>query len=77
MNNYCIMCGTEVSDLNRQVCYQCESVVMYKSQAITAARELAYPRIVITRLSMANNEGEIQRIMTDARRGIFEPRKTT
>ena len=42
----------------------------YKKQAIKAAEELHYSKSTISKLEKANTDGEIQRIMIGARKGI-------
>lgn len=43
----------------------------YKRKAIVTARELCYPKHVITRLQSATTETEIERIMVQARKEWF------
>lgn len=42
----------------------------YKKQAIKAAKELRYGETIINRLKEADTDGEIERIMIGARKGI-------
>jgi hypothetical protein len=43
-----------------------------KKQVITAAKDLGYGDEVIDRIKAATDEAEIQRIMIDARKAMFE-----
>lgn len=43
----------------------------YKRHAINAAKELYYPKSVISRLKSAETEKEIQQIMMNARKGNY------
>lgn len=48
---------------------------LYKSNAIQAAKDLCYGEAVINLLKNAKTEGEISRIMTNARKGYYDKRE--
>lgn len=43
----------------------------YKRRAMKAAEGLFYPQSVLHKIKNATNERQIERIMTNARKGIF------
>lgn len=43
----------------------------YKDYAIQAAKDLLYPQEVLDKLEKATEDSHIQRIMTDARNGVY------
>lgn len=45
---------------------------IYKKEAIRIAKELQYPQEVIDKISIAQSEDEVSRIMTEARHNTHE-----
>lgn len=43
----------------------------YRKYAIRCAYDLGYPKVVIERLEKAVTDGEVSRIMCDARNGVY------
>lgn len=44
----------------------------YKQKAVAAARDLCYGKVVISKIKEATTAAEIDRIMKDARHGVYE-----
>lgn len=48
-----------------------KDLTIYRRQCLTAAKDLGYPKEVITQLKEAKNEAELCRIMSTARKELL------